>query len=137
MRKSNRILPLLLCLFLTVSAVISFSVAYAAETGPSSTVSEDDSGEVDGDAPASTGMFDTTATLGQTLMSGIWSMFGIYVPGFSFTFGQMWLGVLLCSVSILVVRMIFGFGGGSRGESPRTGSTNNPRISKERRHDQF
>ena len=83
-------------------------------------------------------MFETTAELGKALMDGIWSLFGIYVPGFSFTFGQLWVGVLLASVSILVIRMIFGFGGsGSGGVSPRTGSTNNPRISKERRHDEF
>ena len=82
-------------------------------------------------------MFETTAELGKALMDGVWSLFGVYVPGFSFTFGQLWLGVLLASVSILVVRMIFGFGGGSRGESPRTSSTNNPKISKERRRDEF
>lgn len=82
-------------------------------------------------------MFDTTVSLGKAIIDGIWSLFGIYVPGFSFTFGQMWLGVLLASLSILVIRMIFGFGGGPRGESPRTSSTNNPKISKERRHDEF
>ena len=81
-------------------------------------------------------MFDTTASLGKALIDGLWSLFGIYVPGFSFTFGKMWLGVLLASISILVVRMIFGFGGSS-GVSPRTGSTNHPKISKERRHDEF
>lgn len=81
-------------------------------------------------------MFDTTASLGKALIDGLWALFGIYVPGFSFTFGQMWLGVLLASISILVVRMIFGFGG-SGGVSSRTGSTNHPRISKERRHDEF
>ena len=82
-------------------------------------------------------MFDTTASLGKALIDGVWSLFGIYVPGFSFTFGQLWLGVLLASVSILVVRLIFGFGGSSRGYSPRTGSTSRPRISKERRNDEF
>lgn len=82
-------------------------------------------------------MFDTTASLGKALIDGVWSLFGIYVPGFSFTFGQLWLGVLLASISILVVRLIFGFGGGSRGYSPRTGSTSRPRISKERRNDEF
>lgn len=83
-------------------------------------------------------MFDTTVSLGKALIDGIWSLFGIYVPGFSFTFGQMWLGVLLASLSILVVRMIFGFGGsGSGGISSRTSSTNKPRISKERRNDEF
>lgn len=83
------------------------------------------------------GMYDTTAALGKSFLSGIWALFGIYVPGFGFTFGQMWLGVLLASLSILVIRMIFGFGGGPRGESSRTSSTSNPRISKERRHDEF
>lgn len=83
------------------------------------------------------GMQDATAALGKTLLSGIWKLFGIYVPGFSFTFGQMWLGVLLASISILVVRMIFGFGGGPRGMSPRTSSASRPRISKERRNDEF
>lgn len=83
-------------------------------------------------------MFDTTVSLGKALIDGIWALFGIYVPGFSFTFGQMWLGVLLASLSILVVRMIFGFGGsGSGGVSSRTSSTNKPRISKERRNDEF
>ena len=82
-------------------------------------------------------MFDTTAELGQALLSGVWSLFGIYVPGFSFTFGQLWLGVLLASLSVLVVKFLFGFGGGSRGYSPRTGSTSRPRISKERRNDEF
>lgn len=84
-------------------------------------------------------MFDTTATLGKALIDGIWSLFGIYVPGFSFTFGQLWLGVAVASVSILVVRMIFGFGGagGSGGDTPRTSSTNHPKISKERRNDEF
>ena len=82
-------------------------------------------------------MFEETASLGKALMDGLWALFGIYVPGFSFTFGQLWLGVLLASVSILVVRLIFGFGGGSRGEPPQTRSTNHPRISKERRNDEF
>lgn len=81
-------------------------------------------------------MFVTTIELGKAVVDGIWALFGIYVPGFSFTFGQMWLGVLLASISILVVRMIFGFGG-SGGVSSRTSSTNNPKISKERRNDEF
>ena len=47
-------------------------------------------------------MFETTAQLGKALIDGIWGLFGIYVPGFSFTFGQMWLGVALASISIPV-----------------------------------
>lgn len=138
MRNIKRILPLLLCFVLAVSVATSYSLAYAAETNQPPSASAGGNSEGDGDAPANSGMFDTTASLGKALMDGIWSLFGIYVPGFSFTFGQMWLGVLLCSVSILVIRMIFGFGGsGSGGVSSRTSSTNNPRISKERRRDEF
>lgn len=129
----KRLFSFLFCLLLAVSFVSLPFPAYAADHAvPYADV---DHPPEDGGS-ASTGMFDTTAQLGKALMDGIWSLFGIYVPGFSFTFGQMWVGVLLASVSILVVRMMFGFGG-SRGESPRTGSTNNPRISKERRHDEF
>lgn len=140
MRTSNRIFPLFLCFVLVLSMAAFASPAHAAEDYSPSLQAEEIEGAVGGggDIPASTGMFDTTASLGKTLMDGIWSLFGIYVPGFSFTFGQMWIGVLLCSVSILVIRMIFGFGGsGSGGISSRTSSTNRPRISKERRHDQF
>ena len=96
----KRVFPFLVCVLLVVFT-FSFSFpAYAAETDPLPLSSEEE--EEDGGAPASTGMFDTTVQLGKTLMDGIWSLFGIYVPGFSFTFGQMWVGVLLASVSILV-----------------------------------
>ena len=91
-----------------------------------------------GDGGGSAGMFEATAALGKAFVSGIWSLFGIYVPGFSFTFGQLWLGVALASISLLVVRLIFGFGGGApRGVGTRTGSTNRPKISRERRNDEF
>lgn len=81
-------------------------------------------------------MFEATAQIGKVFMEGIWSLFGIYVPGFSFTIGQLWLGIAVCSISISVINMIFGFGG-SGGVSSRTGSTNKPKISKERRNDEF
>lgn len=108
------------------TASYTVPVGVSPPTGP--VINEGDGGD---------GMQDATAALGKTFLSGIWALFGIYVPGFSFTFGQMWLGVLLASISILVVRMIFGFGGGPRGDSPRTSSTSNPKISKERRRDEF
>lgn len=135
MKNFSRILPLLLCFILTVSVVSAYSLAFATDADSPPPTEE---GGEEGDAPVNIGMFDTTASLGKALLEGIWSIFGLYVPGFSFTFGQMWLGVLLCSISILVVRLIFGFGGsGSRGDSPRTSSTSRPRISKERRRDEF
>ena len=81
-------------------------------------------------------MFESTASLGKAIMDSVWGLFNIYVPGFSFTIGQMYLGVALCSISLLVIKLLFGIGG-SGGQSPRTGSTNNPKISKERRNDEF
>lgn len=81
-------------------------------------------------------MSDLVAFLGKSFLDGVWSLFDITVPGFNFTFGGMWLGFLLASLSVLVVRFIFGFGG-SHGERTRTSSTNRPKISKERRNDEF
>lgn len=145
MKFLDRMLSLFLTVLLVLSTIMSFSVAYASDASVNesgivpyaeSNTESNTSGNEPSEKPANTGMFDTTASLGQSIMSAVWSLFGIYVPGFSFTFGQMYLGILLASVSILVVRMIFGFGG-SGGISSRTSSTSKPRISKERRHDEF
>lgn len=136
MKRFYRIGLFSLCILLALSTASSFSLAYAIEDQSSLLVEVEDTEEDGGDTSASAGMFDTTAALGKMLLSGVWSLFSIYVPGFSFTFGQMWLGALLASLSILVVRMIFGFGGAG-GVSSRTSSTDNPKISKERRHDEF
>lgn len=81
-------------------------------------------------------MLEATAALGQALFSGFWNLFDIQFPGFNFTFRQFWIAVALCGLSIRVIRMIFGFGD-SGGSSPRTSSTSHPKISKERRHDEF
>lgn len=81
-------------------------------------------------------MSESTASLGQSIMESVWGLFSVNVPGFDFTIGQMYLGIILCSISILAIKMLFGVGG-SGGQSPRTGSTNNPKISKERRNDEF
>ena len=135
MKNLRRIVPFLLCFVLAVSVTVSF--AYAADS-PAPAAAEEDHTNDGGGTSAGTGMLESTAQLGKALIDGVWSVFGIHVPGFSFTFGQMWVGVLLASVSILVIRMIFGFGGsGPSGVSPRTSSTNHPKISKERRHDEF
>lgn len=77
----------------------------------------------------------TTVSLAKTVLTGVWGFFGIYVPGFNFTFGQMALGVMLCSVSVFVIKFLFNLGGS--GVSSRTSSTNNPRISNERKGDEY
>lgn len=79
-------------------------------------------------------MLDDTAALGQAFLSNIWRFFGVTVPGFSFTLGQMWLGIALCVISIYLARMLFGMGGGV---SARTSSTNNPKISPARKDDEY
>ena len=80
-------------------------------------------------------MGETTQALGQAFLEGLWGLFSIEVPGFTFTIGQMWLGVAICSVSLLVMRMFFGIGG--KGVGSRTSSTNNPKISEERKRDEY
>lgn len=80
-------------------------------------------------------MLESTQSLGEVFVKGLWGLFSIEVPGFIFTIGQMWLGVAICSVSLLVMRMFFGIGG--NGVSARTGSTNNPKISEERKRDEY
>lgn len=134
MKNLYRLLPLLVCLLLALPALSPASLAY--ESGQTPAPIDADSSEDDGSS-AHTGMSPEAASLGKVLLSGVWSLFGVYVPGFGFTFGQMWLAVALASVSILVVKLIFGFSGGPRGLGSRTSSTRAPKISKERRHDEF
>ena len=88
--KIQRFLPLLACLLLAALLLPARSTACAASNTPA-VVEADDSGDGGGSA----GMFEATAALGKAFVSGVWSLFGIYVPGFSFTFGQLWLGVAL------------------------------------------
>jgi len=63
-------------------------------------------------------------------------VFSACLPCFNFTFRQFWIAVALCGLSIRVIRIIFSFGGAG-GDTPRSSSTSNPKISKERRHDEF
>lgn len=80
-------------------------------------------------------MSEFAASLGQTFFAEIWNLFDILVPGFDFTIRQLWIAVALCSLSLWVIRQIFG--GSSGGDAPRTSSTDRPKISRERRHDEF
>lgn len=73
--------------------------------------------------------------LGQAILTAAWGLFSVPVPGLGLTVGELSIGVALLSVSLLVAKVFFGLGG--HGETPRTGSTNNPKISKERSRDEF
>lgn len=74
-------------------------------------------------------------TLGRAFLSAAWGLFSVPVPGLGMTAGELTIGVALLSVSLLVAKVFFGLGG--HGETPRTGSTNNPKISKERSRDEY
>lgn len=127
----KRVLALCACLFLLCAFPLP---ALAAEDVPSPHTSIPETTPEEEEQPS--GMLESTAALGQALLSGVWNLFDIQFPGFNFTFRQFWIAVALCGLSIRVIRVIFSFGG-SGGESPRSSSTRNPKISKERRHDEF
>lgn len=77
----------------------------------------------------------------QAIFNGVTSFLGLPVPGLSFggdrvvSFGDLFLALMLASLGITLLRYVFGFGGG--GDSPRTSSTNDPKISKERQGDEY
>ena len=64
-------------------------------------------------------MLESTASLGQAVIAGVWDLFSTPVPGFTFTFRQMWLGFAVCSLSLLLLKYLLG-GGGSSGSSTRS-----------------
>ena len=129
----KRILALCACL-LVLCAFPLPALAAEAEPAPYTSMPETTPDEEEPAKPP--GMLESTAALGQALFSGIWNLFDNQFPGFNFTFRQFWIAVVLCGLSIRVIRVIFSFGG-SGGESTRSSSTRNPKISKERRHDEF
>lgn len=82
-------------------------------------------------------MSEDFIALGQVIFSGVWGLFSVEIPGLGISAGTFTLGVFLLSVSLSVARVFFGVGGHVGGETPRSGSTRNPRISEKRRHDEF
>lgn len=79
-------------------------------------------------------MSDSVLSLGAALVAGWWSTFDIPVPGFGFTFKQMYLGIAVCMISVIAFRVILGLGNGST--SYRSGTSRKPKISKERSKDE-
>lgn len=77
----------------------------------------------------------------QTFLSEAFKLFLLPIPGLTLpngkcvTFLEVVLAAILASIGIALIRYAFGLGGG--GDSPRTSSTNNPKISKERKGDEF
>lgn len=79
------------------------------------------------------GFFDVA----KVLISGIWDFFtGIEIPGLTgVTVASVMVALFLAGLGIRLVTYILGLSGG--GDSPRTSSTNNPKISEKRKGDEF
>lgn len=79
-------------------------------------------------------MLEATIALGKAIISAAWNLMSFTVPGFTFTFRQMWLGIMICSLSVLVFRSFFG--GGFGGTGYRSGQSRNKHISDNRKSDE-
>lgn len=78
----------------------------------------------------------------SALMSGTWDLFtGIEVPGLpGMTIAKVAVGVFLATLGLRLVGFLFGFsfgGDGVNGDTPRTSSTKNAKISDERKGDEY
>lgn len=82
-------------------------------------------------------MLESTAQLGSFVLSQTWRFFDIQVPGFSFTFGQMMFGIAICIISLMVLKVFFGIGGRGGGVVYRAASSRKPKISDNRKGDEY
>ncbi len=72
----------------------------------------------------------------KSLFASIWSLFtGVLVPGLGVSFGVFFLAVAGIKLSLLILKAALGIGDG--GTSYRSGSARNPKISENRRGDQY
>lgn len=70
----------------------------------------------------------------RKMISNSWHFLtGIEVPGFGGSIGMWMVTLFLCGLGLRLVTLAFGFNGS--GVSPRTKSSRNPKISKERKGD--
>ena len=71
----------------------------------------------------------------KSLFASIWSLFtGVLVPGLGVSFGVFFLAVAAIKLSLLILHAAVGVGSGT---SYRSGSARNPKISENRRGDQY
>lgn len=71
-----------------------------------------------------------------SLFTSVWGLFtGTMIPGLNASCASLLLAIIAIKLSISLVRHAFGFGGGGTGY--RSGSSKNPKISKERKDDSY
>lgn len=71
----------------------------------------------------------------SNLFSTFWRLFtDVTVPGFSFSFADLMIAIVLIRLSVSIIRHVFGVGGGT---SYRGSSARSPRISDARKEDEY
>ena len=72
----------------------------------------------------------------RSLFAFTWSLFtGVLVPGLGVSFGVFFLAVAAIKLSLLILKAALGIGDGGTGY--RSGSARNPKISENRRGDEY
>lgn len=72
----------------------------------------------------------------KSLFGSVWSLFtGVLVPGLGVSFGVLFVAVIAIKLSLLILRSALCIGDG--GTSYRSGSSRNPKISENRRGDEY
>lgn len=71
----------------------------------------------------------------NSLFPAIWALFGLEYPGLGVSFGTVLIALIIIRISISLIHGGLGIGG--NGTSYRSGSSRNPKISKERKDDAF
>lgn len=72
------------------------------------------------------------------LFDGCWDFFTeLEFPGLGVTFAALSVGAFLAILGVRLLVYVFGFRDGGGGDTPRSSSTRRPKISKERRGDEF
>ena len=77
------------------------------------------------------------ASFVQTIFGGAWQLFETPVPGFPFSYADLILALLIASGGLFILKTALGLGSNpSSGVSSFGRSSQNPKISKERRNDE-
>lgn len=72
----------------------------------------------------------------SSLFTSVWGLFtGTMVPGLGVSCASLFIAIMIARFSILFIRYVLGFGGSGTGY--RSGSSRNPKISNDRKGDEF
>ncbi len=69
----------------------------------------------------------------QSVFGAAWGFFGVTVPGLGVSFGSLLIAFILIKLSVAIFHAVTGSGGSGY----RSGSSRDPKISDERKGDEF